>query len=238
MLELRNVSTKYGQIPMLMGVSITVDKGEAVCLLGANGAGKTTVLKTIISMVKPVNGEVYFNGQRLDLLPSHKVIQLGIAIVPEREGLFPKLTVEKNLLMGAYYEKDKKKIKLRLEEVLSIFPRLKERFRQNAGTLSGGERKMLGIGRALLADPQVLLLDEPSLGLAPALVHEVYGVIERIKKEKNLAILLVEQNALKALSVVERGYALQKGGIFLEGSTAELRENKIVVESYLSSSSI
>lgn len=238
MLELRNVSTKYGQIPMLMGVSIKVDKGEAVCLLGANGAGKTTVLKTIIGMVKPVNGEVFFNGQRLDLLPSHKVIQTGIAIVPEREGLFQKLTVEQNLLMGAYYEKDKKKINLRLEEVLTIFPRLKERFRRNAGTLSGGERKMLGIGRALIADPQVLLLDEPSLGLAPALVHEVYGVIERIKKEKNMAILLVEQNALKALSVVERGYVLQKGGIFLEGSTAELRENKIVVESYLSSCSI
>ncbi|MBC7324617.1 MAG: ATP-binding cassette domain-containing protein, partial [Moorella sp. (in: Bacteria)] len=159
MLELRRVSTKYGQIPMLMDVSIRVDRGEAVCLLGANGAGKTTLLKTIIGMVKPVAGEVVFNGQRIDLWPSHKIVRSGIAIVPEREGLFPKLTVENNLLMGAFYEKDKGKIARRLEEVLAIFPRLQERLHQKAGTLSGGERKMLGIARALLADPQVLLMD-------------------------------------------------------------------------------
>jgi len=167
-------------------------------------------------------------------LPSHKVIQGGIAIVPEREGLFPKMTVADNLLMGAYYETDKKKIKARLAEVLAIFPRLEERYHRKAGTLSGGERKMLGIGRALLADPQVMLMDEPSLGLAPALVNEVYEVIDRIKREKNLAILLVEQNAQKALAVVERGYVLQKGGIILQGSTAELQADKIVQESYLS----
>ncbi len=234
MLELKNVSTVYEPIPMLMDVSIRVGKGEAVCLLGTNGAGKTTMLKTIISMVKPVSGEVYLHGQRLDLLPSHKVIQTGIAIVPEREGLFPKMTVETNLLLGAYYEKDKKKIQSRMEEVLVIFPRLKERFHNKAGTLSGGERKMLGIGRALLSDPQVLLMDEPSLGLAPALVNEVYAVIERIKQQKNMAILLVEQNAKLALSVVERGYILQKGAIILQGSTAELQASKIVQESYLS----
>lgn len=234
MLELKNVSTVYEPIPMLMDVSIKVGKGEAVCLLGTNGAGKTTMLKTIISMVKPVSGEVYLHGQRLDLLPSHKVIQTGIAIVPEREGLFPKMTVETNLLLGAYYEKDKKKIQARMEEVLAIFPRLKERFHNKAGTLSGGERKMLGIGRALLSDPQVLLMDEPSLGLAPALVNEVYAVIERIKQQKNMAILLVEQNAKIALSVVERGYILQKGAIILQGSTAELQASKIVQESYLS----
>jgi len=234
MLELKNVSTVYEPIPMLMDVSIKVGKGEAVCLLGTNGAGKTTMLKTIISMVKPVSGEVYLHGQRLDLLPSHKVIQTGIAIVPEREGLFPKMSVEINLLLGAYYEKDKKKIQSRMEEVLAIFPRLKERFHNKAGTLSGGERKMLGIGRALLSDPQVLLMDEPSLGLAPALVNEVYAVIERIKQQKNMAILLVEQNAKIALSVVERGYILQKGAIILQGSTAELQASKIVQESYLS----
>lgn len=234
MLELRNVNTVYGTIPMLMDVTINVGKGEAVCLLGANGAGKTTVLKTIISMVSPVKGEVHFNGQRIDTLPSHKVIQGGIAIVPEREGLFPKMTVADNLLMGAYYETDKKKIKARMAEVLAIFPRLEERYHRKAGTLSGGERKMLGIGRALLADPQVMLMDEPSLGLAPALVNEVYEVIDRIKREKNLAILLVEQNAQKALAVVERGYVLQKGSIILQGSTAELQADKIVQESYLS----
>ncbi|MBP2665896.1 MAG: transporter ATP-binding protein [Firmicutes bacterium] len=234
MLELRHVSTVYEPIPMLMDVSINVEKGEAVCLLGTNGAGKTTLLKTIISMVKPVSGEVYLNGQRIDLLPSHKVIQTGIAIVPEREGLFPKMTVETNLRLGAYYETDQKKIQSRLEEVLAIFPRLQERFHSKAGTLSGGERKMLGIGRALLADPQVLLMDEPSLGLAPALVQEVYAVIERIKQRKTMAILLVEQNAKIALSVVERGYILQKGAIILQGSTKELQESKIVQESYLS----
>ena len=234
MLELKNVSTVYEPIPMLLDVSIKVGKGEAVCLLGTNGAGKTTMLKTIISMIKPVSGEVYLHGQRLDLLPSHKVIQTGIAIVPEREGLFPRMTVETNLLLGAYYEKDKKKIQSRMEEVLAIFPRLKERFHNKAGTLSGGERKMLGIGRALLSDPQMLLMDEPSLGLAPALVNEVYAVIERIKQKKNMAILLVEQNAKIALSVVERGYILQKGAIILQGSTAELQASKIVQESYLS----
>lgn len=233
MLELRQVYTKYGQIPMLMGVSVKVNPGEAVCMLGANGAGKTTLLKTIIGMVKPVKGEVVFNGQRIDTLPSHKIVPLGIAIVPEREGLFPKLTVETNLLMGAYYENDKKKIALRMEEVLNIFPRLKERFHQKAGTLSGGERKMLGIARALLADPKILLMDEPSLGLAPATVNEVFSVIKRIKEEKKIAILLVEQNAQKALSVAERGYVLQKGSVILEGSKEELQENSIVKESYL-----
>lgn len=233
MLELRKVDTRYGQIPMLRQVSLKVEKGEAVCLLGANGAGKTTLLKTIIGMVKPTSGEVIYNGQRIDHLPSHKIIASGIAIVPEREGLFPKLTVENNLLLGAYYEKDKSKINERMEEALAIFPRLRERLRQKAGTLSGGERKMLGIARALLADPQVLLMDEPSLGLAPALVIEVFAVIERIKKEKNITILLIEQNAQKALSVVERGYILQKGSIILEGSTKELQENSIVKESYL-----
>lgn len=233
MLELRSVDTRYGQIPMLMKVSLKIDKGEAVCMLGANGAGKTTLLKTIIGMVKPTSGEVIYNGRRIDTLPPHKIIQQGIAIVPEREGLFPKLSVENNLLMGAYYEKDKQKISERMEEVLTIFPRLRERYRQKAGTLSGGERKMLGIARALLADPQVILMDEPSLGLAPALVNEVFAVISRIKKEKSVTILLVEQNAQKALSVVDRGYIMQKGSIILGGSIEELQENEMVRESYL-----
>ncbi len=233
MLELRNVDTRYGQIPMLMQVSLKIEQGEAVCLLGANGAGKTTLLKTVIGMVKPTVGEVIFNGQRIDQLPPHAIIASGIAIVPEREGLFPKLTVEKNLLFGAYYENDKKKIKERMEEALNIFPRLRERINQVAGTLSGGERKMLGIARALVAEPQLLLMDEPSLGLAPALVNEVYDVIQRIKEEKNITILLIEQNALKALSVADRGYVIQKGSIILKGTTEELQENAIIKESYL-----
>jgi len=234
MLELRNVDTVYGQIPMLMQVSLKINKGEAICMLGANGAGKTTLLKTIIGMVKPVSGEIIYNGQRIDTLPSHQVIKSGIAIVPEREGLFPKLTVKNNLLLGAYYEKDKDKIKKRLEEALAIFPRLRERLYYKAGTLSGGERKMLGIARAMLADPQLLLMDEPSLGLAPAIVNEVFSVIERIKKEREITILLVEQNAQKALSIADRGYVLQKGSIILQGTREELQENSIVKESYLS----
>lgn len=233
MLEIHEVDTKYGQIPMLMNIDVTVGQGEAVCILGANGAGKTTLLKTIIGMVKPLKGEIYFEGRRIDELPSHKIIRGGIAVVPEREGLFPKLTVEKNILMGAYYEKDKKKINERMEEALSIFPRLRERLNRRAGTLSGGERKMLGIARAILAGPKVLLMDEPSLGLAPSTVNEVFAVIERIKREKNIAILLVEQNAQKALSVAERGYILQKGQVVLAGTKNELQENSLVKESYL-----
>ncbi|KKM12175.1 hypothetical protein SY88_04845 [Clostridiales bacterium PH28_bin88] len=233
MLELRLVSTKYGQIPMLRRVSLFVSEGEAVCILGANGAGKTTLLKTIIGMVKPEEGEVLYNGARIDLMSTPKIIQTGIAVVPEREGLFPKMSVEENLILGAYYEKDRNLVKQRLEEAYTIFPRLKERYRQRAGTLSGGERKMLGIARALLSNPKVLLMDEPSLGLAPAIVNEVFNVINDIKRNRQIAILVVEQNAHKALTVAERGYVLQKGEVVLEGTTQELEENDIIKHSYL-----
>lgn len=233
LLRLSNVHTKYGQIPMLHGVSIEIDTGEAVCVLGSNGAGKTTLLKTIIGVVKPFKGEVFFRDQDISLAASHKIIEAGIAIVPEREGLFPKLSVEDNLRLGAYYEKDKEEIRRRREEVLEIFPRLRERLSQHAGTLSGGERKMLGIARALLAGPQVLLMDEPSLGLAPALVNEVFEVIQKIKQEKEISLLIIEQNAQKALNVVDRGYIMQKGAVVGAGSKAELEENDMVKNSYL-----
>ena len=234
MLELKNVSTQYGQIPILMNVSMKLDAGEAVCLLGANGAGKTTLLKTILGMVKPVSGEVIFNSQVISKLPPHQIIKSGIAIVPEREGLFPKLSLENNLLMGAYYEEDKAKIQERVREVFQVFPWIEKRLHQKAGTLSGGERKMLGVARALMANPQVMLMDEPSLGLAPATVNEVFAVIQNIKKEKNIALLIIEQNAQKALSVVERGYVLQKGSIIVQGSSEELCNDDFVKKSYLS----
>lgn len=218
---------------MLQGVSMTIDAGDAACVLGSNGAGKTTLLKTIIGIVKPFQGSLSYRGENITPLPSHKIIQRGIAIVPEREGLFPGLSVDDNLRLGAYYEKDKYALAQRKEEVLAIFPRLRERISQQAGTLSGGERKMLGIARAILANPQLILMDEPSLGLAPALVNEVYGVIKKIKEEKKIALLIIEQNAQKALDVVDRGYIMQKGSIIGSGSRDELSENEIVKSSYL-----
>lgn len=233
LLELSEVYTKYGQIPMLQGVTMNIDSGEAACVLGSNGAGKTTLLKTIIGMVKPYQGSLSYRDEDITTLPSHKIIKSGIAIVPEREGLFPGLSVKDNLKLGAYYEKDKEGLAERKEKVLDIFPRLRERLFQQAGTLSGGERKMLGIARAILADPQVILMDEPSLGLAPALVNEVYEVIHQIKEEQNIALLIIEQNARKALDVVDRGYIMQKGRIIGSGSRDELSENEIVKNSYL-----
>ena len=233
MLELRNVSTNYGKIPMLRAVNLEVRKGEVVCILGANGAGKTTTLKTILGLVKTAEGSIHFDGQRIDTLPAHKIVKAGISIVPQGEGLFPKMTVETNLRLGAYFEKDKAKVDAGLEDVFRIFPRLKERLDQKAGTLSGGERTMLGIARGLLAEPDLLLMDEPSLGLAPVLVDETFKSIERIRKEKNVTILLVEQNAKKALSVADRGYIMQKGRIIHAGTRDELLESSVVRQSYL-----
>ncbi|NLW06971.1 MAG: ABC transporter ATP-binding protein [Clostridia bacterium] len=237
MLELRNVNTVYGEMPVLNNVTLQVRRGETVCILGANGAGKTTLLKTILGLVKPVTGSVHFLGERIDGLPIHHVVRKGIAIVPEREGLFPDLPVEKNLLLGAYHEGNKNIIEERLEHIYELFPRLKERKRQRAGTLSGGERKMLYIARALLADPKLILLDEPSLGLAPAIVNEVFAMISRIKKENQITFILVEQNARKALRVSERGYVLQKGQIVYEGTTDEMQKSTVLQQSYLGTAS-
>ncbi len=233
LLELSEVYTKYGQIPMLQGVSINIDTGEAACVLGSNGAGKTTLLKTILGMVKPFQGSLSYSDEDITTLPSHKITKARIAIVREREGLFPGLSVNDNLKLGAYYEKDKEGLQERKEKVLTIFPRLRERLNQQAGTLSGGERKMLGIARAILANPRLILMDEPSLGLAPALVNEVYAVIHQIKEEGKISLLIIEQNAQKALDVVDRGYIMQKGRIIGSGTRDELRENEIVKNSYL-----
>lgn len=233
LLTFSDVYTRYGQIPMLQGVSMNIDTGEAVCVLGSNGAGKSTLLKTIIGIVKPYNGKITYNGADITQSPPHKVIEKGISIVPEREGLFPRLSVNDNLRLGAYNENDKHVLAERKEEVLDIFPRLRERLSQHAGTLSGGERKMLGIARSLLSAPKLLLMDEPSLGLAPALVNEVYDVIKKIKGEGKISLLLIEQNAQKALDVVDRGYIIQKGHIVSSGSRDELREDEMVKNSYL-----
>jgi len=230
---MRDVDTVYGEIPVLSKVTLWVKEGEAVCLLGSNGAGKTTLLKTILGIVKPVAGSIHFLGKRIDVLPAYRIVKQGIVIVPEREGIFPHMPVETNLRLGAYNEKDKAAVEERIRQVYQLFPRLAERKRQRAGTLSGGERKMLLIGRALLADPKLILLDEPSLGLAPATVNEVFAAIVRIKKEKGITILLVEQNASKALSVTERGYVLQKGQIVFEGTVDEMKKSIVLQQSYL-----
>lgn len=232
MLTMEGVSTSYGKIPMLHKIDIKVDKGEVVCILGANGAGKTTILKTIISLVKPDQGRVSFKSQYIETLPTHKIIPMGIAVV-QPEAMFPKMTVEKNLKMGLYFEKDPKIFNERLEDIFRTFPVLKERLNQHAGTLSGGERSMLAIGRGLISHPDLLLMDEPSLGLSPLLVEQTFEMIKRINREREITILLVEQNANQALSTSSRGYVLQKGEIIFEGSREKLMENKIVKECYL-----
>jgi len=232
MLEMKNVCTSYGRIPMLRDLNLKIDEGEVVCVLGSNGAGKSTVLKTIMGLVQPDEGDIYFKGKKISSFPPHQIIPLGMAMV-QAESFFPKMNVETNLQMGAYFEKDQKVINERLEEVCDIFPRLKERLSQLAGTLSGGERAMLAIARGLISHPDLLLMDEPSLGLAPLLVQQTYEAIEKINEERKITILLVEQNANKALAVSNRGYIIQKGEIIHEDSSEALMESKIVQQSYL-----
>lgn len=227
-LELENISTRYGRIPMLMNVSLEIEKGRIACVLGANGAGKTTLLKAILGMVKADTGSMKLNGENLDSLPTHKRVEKGIAIAAAAAGSLHKMTVEKNLKMGAYYIKDKKMLNERLEEVYQSFPILKERLNQKAGTLSGGERTMLTIARAVINKPALLMLDEPSLGLAPIMVEETFKIIKRLNEEEKMTILLVEQNAEKALSVSHFGYVIQKGQIVFKGDAEELRASEFV----------
>jgi len=234
MLTLENVDTVYGRIPMLQNVSFNVNKGEIVTILGANGGGKSTTLKTILGLITPTKGEIYFEGRTIHTIPSDKIVKSGISIVPQGGGVFPMMTVERNLILGAYFEKDKKLIQNRLEEIYHLFPRLKERSLQKSGTLSGGERTMLAIARALLGEPKLLLMDEPSLGLAPVLVDEIFEYITSINKNRGVTILLIEQNANKALTVAHRGYIMQKGSMIFEGSREELSQNELIKDSYLS----
>ncbi len=231
-LELRNVSTHYGLIAVLRDVSIEIHPGEIVCLLGGNASGKSTTLRTILGMVVPSQGEVLFQGRNIGGLPTMEIVSQGLTMVPENRRLFSRMTVRENLELGGYLRKDKPKVKEDLERVLTLFPRLGERLSQKAGTLSGGEQQMVAMGRALMADPKVLLMDEPSMGLAPVLVEQVFQTIQDVNR-MGTTIFVVEQNAHMALSIADRGYVLQTGRIVLTETAESLIENPQMQEAYL-----
>lgn len=232
LLEVKDVHAYYGNIHALKGVSLTVEKGEIVSLIGGNGAGKTTTLRTISGLMSPRSGSITLEGEDLSSYKAHELAAKGVAMVPEGRGVFSKMTVLENLEMGAFYRKDKNGIAKDLEAVYQLFPRLKERRTQIAGTLSGGEQQMLATGRALMAHPNLMLMDEPSMGLAPVLVEAIFDTIERINKE-GTTILLVEQNATMALQIANRGYVLQTGEIVLHDTAEHLQQNEMVQKAYL-----
>jgi branched-chain amino acid transport system ATP-binding protein len=232
LLEVENIHSYYGNIHALKGVSLTVDKGEIVTLIGANGAGKSTTLRTITGTIRPRDGNVRLEGEDLSAYKPHQIVYKGVAMVPEGRRIFARLSVTENLDMGAYTRNSKADIAADLERIFGLFPRLKERRNQVAGTLSGGEQQMLATARALMARPRILLMDEPSMGLAPVLVEVIFDTILQINKE-GTTILLVEQNALMALSVAHRGYVLQTGEIVLQNSAENLKKNETVQKAYL-----
>jgi branched-chain amino acid transport system ATP-binding protein len=232
MLRVRDLHTYYGKVHVLKGVSLNVQQGEIVTLLGNNGAGKSTLLKTLSGLVRPTSGSIEFLGKRVDVLPSDEIVSMGMSHAPEGRRVFPRLSVLDNIRMGAYVRKDEKGIEQDIEMYLARFPIMEERKNQVAGTLSGGEQQILAIVRALMSRPRLMLLDEPSLGLMPMLVSEIFRVISEIR-EAGMTILLVEQNARKALNIADRGYALETGEIVLEGSAEELRENDELRKRYL-----
>lgn len=231
-LEVNQVESFYGQIQALSGIDLYIDKGEIVTLIGSNGAGKSTTLKSISGQVRPKHGTIHFDGQEIQKNQAHQTALLGIAQVPEGRRIFPRLTVRENLLIGAFAVKDKKVIAERLERVYTYFPRLKERIDQQGGTMSGGEQQMLAMGRALMMKPKLLMLDEPSMGLAPIIVQQIFDIIKEMNKE-GMTILLVEQNAYQALQIADRGYVIQTGSIVLEGKGSELMTSQLVREAYL-----
>ena len=228
-LHIQDIHTCYGNIQALKGVSLKINQGEIVTLIGGNGAGKTTILKTISGVLKPKKGRIYFRGYRIDQLPPHKIVRMGISQVPEGRKIFSRLTVTENLEMGAFIRNDAKKIRKDKEEIFRLFPRLQERHLQIAGTLSGGEQQMLAMGRALMARPQILLLDEPSMGLAPLLVEIIFETIRNIRDD-GATILLVEQNAFMAFQIAARGYVIQTGRIVLKDTTENLQNSKLIRE--------
>jgi branched-chain amino acid transport system ATP-binding protein len=231
-LQLKNVHTYYGNIHALKGISLDVNEGEVVTLIGSNGAGKTTTLRTIQGLLKPREGSITLNGEELTKLPPHEVVKRGVSQSPEGRMTFPRMSVRENLEMGAFQRNDKDGIQRDMDRVFGLFPRLKERVNQRAGTMSGGEQQMLAMGRALMANPKVLLLDEPSMGLAPILVDLIFDIIRELHKQKT-TILLVEQNARIALSVADRGYVLETGEIVLTGPAKELADSNEVKAAYL-----
>jgi len=232
LLELRAVEVAYGDLPALRGVSVSVEAGETLSVVGANGAGKTTMLRAISGLMRPRAGQILLDGERLDTLPSHAIVERGVVQVPEGRKIFPSLTVLENLELGSYVAAAKVRRRESLEHVFTLFPRLKERERQAAGTMSGGEQQMLAIGRALMARPRLLMLDEPSLGLAPIIVKEIFRIIGEINR-LGTTVLLVEQNTRQALALSRRGYVLENGRVVLEGSGAELLGNEHVKRAYL-----
>ena len=231
-LQLENVHTFYGNIHALQGISIDVNDGEIVTLIGANGAGKSTTLRTISGILQPREGDVRLDGERISALPPHEIVQRGVCQVPEGRRIFSRMTVRENLEMGAFSRKDTAAIKPDMERVFTLFPRLLERSTQKGGTLSGGEQQMLAIGRALMARPKILLLDEPSMGLAPILVETIFQTIREINQQ-GVTVLLVEQNAVMALQIANRGYVLETGTIVLADSAESLRQNETVQKAYL-----
>ncbi|QGP91902.1 High-affinity branched-chain amino acid transport ATP-binding protein LivF [Neomoorella glycerini] len=232
LLKVENLNVYYGAIHALKGIFLEVNEGEIVTLIGANGAGKSTTLKTISGLLRPQSGTITYQGQNINGLPAQAIVKMGISQVPEGRRIFPNLTVRENLELGAYLHRDLEGINKSMQEVFRRFPRLKERQKQMAGTLSGGEQQMLAIGRALMSRPKLMLLDEPSMGLAPILVQEIFNIIREIN-EQGTTILLVEQNANMALSVAHRGYVLETGRITLAGSAAELASSEAVKKAYL-----
>lgn len=231
-LELRDVIAGYGQIMAIKGISLRIDTGEIVALIGSNGAGKSTTLRTISGLIRPRAGEIAFEGQRIDGVAPHRIVSRGISQSPEGRAIFARMTVLENLRLGAYQRGDRAAINDDLERVLTLFPRLRERMKQDGGTLSGGEQQMLAMARALMARPRLLLLDEPSMGLSPVLVETIFRTVLEINRE-GTTILLVEQNASMALQVATRGYVLESGAIVLEATAAELQESDVVKRAYL-----
>ncbi len=232
LLDLKDVHTYYGAIHALRGVTMHVDEGEIVTLIGSNGAGKSTTLRTISGLLRPREGTIHLGTERIDGHRPHEVVQLGICQAPEGRRVFPRMSVQENLEMGAFARKDRSGLSAEYDRVFELFPRLRERRQQRAGTLSGGEQQMLAIGRALMAAPKVLLLDEPSMGLSPILVEQIFDIVVNINQQ-GTTVLLVEQNALMALNVAKRGYILQTGEIVLTGDAAKLRADPAVRKAYL-----